>query len=78
MSKRPGLGTCEIARNRAIFWVSQQSKWEIGLGGGGARIRTWEWRNQNPSGSRLFIKAYSEKSRKFDLHPIKRLAGISE
>ncbi len=26
----------------------------------------------------LFIKAYSEKSRKFDLHPIKRLAGISE
>jgi hypothetical protein len=34
------LLTCEIARNRAIFWVSEESKWEIGLGGWGGRIRT--------------------------------------
>src|SRR6266446_450845 len=34
------LLTCEIARNRAIFWVSQESKWEIGLAGCPGGIRT--------------------------------------
>ena len=30
---------------RVCFWYSYE---ETGLGGWGARIRTWEWRNQNP------------------------------
>ena len=34
------LPTPEIARNRANSWVSQDSKWETGLGGWGTRIRT--------------------------------------
>jgi hypothetical protein len=32
--------TPEMARNRAISWVSRESKWETGLGGWGTRIRT--------------------------------------
>ena len=36
------------SRPFANSWVSQESKLETGLGGWGARIRTWEWRNQNP------------------------------
>lgn len=27
------LSTLEIARNRANFWMSQDGKWETGLGG---------------------------------------------
>ncbi len=40
---RPGF--CANSR------VSQESKLETGLGGWGAGIRTWEWRNQNPGSS---------------------------
>src|SRR6266446_32862 len=45
------LSTCEIARNRANSWVSQDSKRETGLGGWGERIRTSELQKQRPSNS---------------------------
>jgi hypothetical protein len=38
---------------------------ETGLAGWGARIRTWEWRNQNPPFC-LPFNGHSEKSTKFD------------
>src|SRR5229473_7889148 len=38
---------------------------ETGLAGWGARIRTWEWRNQNPPCC-LPFNVHSEKSTKFD------------
>src|SRR5258708_3022727 len=34
--------------NVAQFLTSQTTPREAGLAGWGARIRTWEWRNQNP------------------------------
>jgi hypothetical protein len=44
--------------------------------GWGATTRTWEWRKIQVVA--LLIKGHSEKSRKFDLNPFKRLADISE
>jgi hypothetical protein len=38
--------------NVAPIFASRTSPAETGLVGWGARTRTWEWRNQNPSGSR--------------------------
>src|ERR1700733_10607915 len=37
-----------IARNVARIYVSGKLPLETRLTGWGARIRTWEWRNQNP------------------------------
>src|SRR6185437_7922531 len=38
----------EMARAGAIFRRRHRTRHETRLGGWGARIRTWEWRNQNP------------------------------
>ena len=50
---------------------------ETALAGWGARIRTWEWRNQIPQFG-LFQQCHSEKTRDSGLFPINRLDGSSE
>jgi hypothetical protein len=55
------LPTPEIARNRANSRVSQDSKWETGLGGWGTRIRTWmngvpTYLGQKPSSTTVTLK----------------------
>ncbi len=45
--------------------------------GWGARIRTWEWRNQNP-GFAFPINDHSEKSANFEPRRINRLDADSE
>src|SRR6266481_1919348 len=51
---------------------------ETGLAGWGARIRTWEWRNQNLANSGFSVNKYSDKSAIYDPFPTNRLASVSD
>jgi hypothetical protein len=46
--------------------------------GWGARIRTWEWRNQNPNISPANINEHFEKIAEYDLNSMNRSSTISE
>jgi hypothetical protein len=62
----------------ANSWVSQESKLETGLGGWGARIRTWEWRNQNPDGSPDLSERIPKNCGNSASNRINRLGVISQ